>query len=225
MTTRTRSAILLLLLGLVGLGAAPASASTAQESCDPATDVVVTIDASALGGEYSSLCVSDADGRPVLDVLAATGIPVETASDGALCRLDGFPAPDQDPCGASPSGDGRWTLFAAEVGGSWAYAQQDPAGITAAAGQFLTAVYAPSAVTPTAPDQVTSAELFASAAFVPSEVANDVVPASDEDDTATGSTPDEDEAPTAWLILGLMVGVLVLVGGTVVVLRRRARNA
>ncbi len=225
MTTRIGSAILLLLLGLVGLGGAPASAATAEDSCDPATDVVVTIDASTLGGEYTSLCVTDADGDPVLDVLAATGIPVATASDGALCRLDGFPTPEQESCGASPSGDGRWTLFAAEVDGDWAYAQQDPARIKAAAGQFVTAVYTPLSVTPTAPDQATSAELFTSTALVPVDAADERAESPEGDTDVTSDVEDPDGGSTAALIVSLMVGVLVVVSVVVLVLRRRARRS
>ncbi|GAA1742963.1 hypothetical protein [Aeromicrobium alkaliterrae] len=240
MTTRTRSAILLLLLSLVGLGAAPAVAATSagspasqvKEQCDPQTDVVVTVDASTAGGEYTSLCVQDAAGDSVVDLVKATNIPIDVTDDdiATICRIDGYPTPTQDSCGDDGNDSGAWAFFTADVNGPWSEAQQDTTIFEATGGELVTFHFVPNGQPATAPDQSTDTQLFTSTALVPAEAeATDgptATPSVAEETIEPSSEAAEDAgAPTAWLIFGLMVGVLVVVGGAVYFLRRRARNA
>jgi len=229
MSTRLSSAIPFvlsaLLLGSVGLAASPVSATEQDGGCDAATDAVVTVDAAILGGEYTSLCVQDAIGMTAVEVVEATGIPVELTdgSGGDVCQIDGHPSSAVAECGDTSVG--RWSLYTADVDGPWRAIDDDPTTYEVSGGELVSFVFTPVSSEPTAPEQPTSADLFASTALVP----DGVKPAGDasSDDTAaagadTGSV--EDGSTSTWLVAGLLTAVVVVVALGVLVLRRRDRQ-
>lgn len=129
---------LLLVVIAAFLTSTPASAA-GPTSCDPATDVVVTVDPGPLDGEVTTSCVTDVDGRTALDVLQATGQSTESTTAGMpmLCRIDGRPAPAEETCGTNLSGDGYWAFYLATIDSDWSYAQVGPADQQVSPGEFV----------------------------------------------------------------------------------------
>lgn len=87
--------------------------------------VTVVVDFSAFGGGVQVGC---AVGDPAtgLAALHEAGFTTEgTARWGAafVCRIDGLPAPAQQPCAGTPPADAYWAYWHASRGGSWRYSQ------------------------------------------------------------------------------------------------------
>ncbi|MGQ0832026.1 MAG: hypothetical protein ACT4OV_10150 [Microthrixaceae bacterium] len=126
--TRTRrSATLAVALLAVGLGAltspARASAGASVGPCEDHSGVTVVVDFGVLGGGVQTRCAPE----PVssgFDALTKAGFTYSgtTRFPGLLCRIDGKPSPQQDPCYNAPSPSSYWAYWTApEPGGAWTY--------------------------------------------------------------------------------------------------------
>ncbi len=215
-----RAARALLIVLVASFAAALPTQAAEPSTCDPDNDVVVTVDPGALDGEFTTLCVPDADGRSALDLLQATGLPTENTAGGSpmLCRIDGHPNQSLETCGSELSGDGYWAFYVAEIGGEWGYADVGPSEYEASGGDFLTFEYTPlSESNPGVPDLVTNEEVFRTTAVAPGQVTGD------EPDPQDGELAGDD-ATVSWQLGAALLVVVVLVAAAVLVGRRRGRR-
>ncbi|MPZ53171.1 MAG: hypothetical protein GEU79_10645 [Acidimicrobiia bacterium] len=107
-----------LLLSVVLLMALATQAGA--EPCPPGEGVTVVVDATVLDAGVTIACAPG----PVdtgLHALDAAGFKVEGTSRFAtfVCRIDGQPSQEQDPCVDTPSASAFWGYWHAERGGSW----------------------------------------------------------------------------------------------------------
>jgi hypothetical protein len=131
--------------GRVALGAAllaavscaavrPSAAAPAVGACDGDSGVTVVVDFGTLGGGVQTRCAPE----PVssgFDALTRAGFTYEGTArfQGLLCRIDGKPSTQQDPCQNAPSPTYYWAYWTAPApGGAWTYSDagagnRDPA--------------------------------------------------------------------------------------------------
>jgi hypothetical protein len=94
------------------------------EPCEPGTGVTVIVDRQdRLGdGKVHVRCALGAqpDGWTALQ---EAGFDVEGlfGGTGFVCRIDGLPTPDEEPCELTPGGDRYWSYWHGKPGGRWGY--------------------------------------------------------------------------------------------------------
>jgi hypothetical protein len=113
----------------VALGAAGAEASSAAVLAPAATSgpcptadhgVTVVVDLAAFGGGVVTRCAPGApsSGFAALRDAGFTITPV-SSNHGFLCRIDGLPGPEADPCQEIPPASAYWSYHLADRGGTW----------------------------------------------------------------------------------------------------------
>ena len=85
----------------------------------------------------SMVACSPSDVPTGLDALEAAGFSwVGTTQFWSfVCRINGLPTPDDDPCVRTPPADAYWSYWTAPRGGSWSYESQGPATADPAPGR------------------------------------------------------------------------------------------
>ncbi len=130
--SRRAAAVAASLLGLlVVLGGPPAAADGA--ACSGTTGVSVVVDFGPLGGGTQQVCVPSGAGRNAIEVTSDAGFAVTLTSDGQpfVCRIDGRPAPAQEPCDDTPPGNAYWGLFWSDGSTDWKYSTRGAAALEA----------------------------------------------------------------------------------------------
>src|SRR5680860_152638 len=105
------STFLLGVLLMIGLSAAPASAS--EGACSDGSGVTVVVDATDIGGSIVIKCAAGAQatGRSALE---AAGFTPTDSQPGMICAIDAQP----DPCPTTFDGS-YWSYWHGSPGGAW----------------------------------------------------------------------------------------------------------
>ncbi|HEX5494865.1 MAG TPA: hypothetical protein VFX70_09865 [Mycobacteriales bacterium] len=121
-----------MVVGMVGgLAIQVVTAPAARAAtCGSARGVTVVVDFASLGGGVRTGCAAG-DPSSGLDALTRAGFGYVFArrQPGFVCRIDGAPNSDRDPCEVTSPADASWSYWHAQPGGSWSYS-------TAGAGSF-----------------------------------------------------------------------------------------
>ena len=125
--TTARSSALVAAVLAVGflLVPGPPPAAGSDGPCPGTTGVTVVVDYQALGGGVKVHCAA---GSPTtgFKALIAAGFDMEEVRNvpGFLCRIDGRPGPDRDPCINTPPASAYWSYWHAARGGAWISSQE-----------------------------------------------------------------------------------------------------
>lgn len=125
--TTARSSVLLAAILAVGflLVPGPPPAAGFDGPCPGTTGVTVVVDYQGLGGGVVVQC---AGGSPAtgFKALIAAGFDIEEVRNvpGFLCRIDGSPGLDRDPCINTPPASAYWSYWHAARGGAWSSSQE-----------------------------------------------------------------------------------------------------
>ena len=125
--TTARSSALVAAVLAVGflLVPGPPPAAGSDGPCPGTTGVTVVVDYQALGGGVIVHCAA---GSPAtgFKALIAAGFDMEEVRNvpGFLCRIDGRPGPDRDPCINTPPASAYWSYWHAARGGAWISSQE-----------------------------------------------------------------------------------------------------
>ena len=121
-------------LALAGLVVAASPASAA--ACSGTSGVTVVVDR---GGSISTKCASGDPGS-ALSALQGAGFtvayPVQYGKS-VVCRINGYPGKDREPCVRMPPGDAYWAFFHAKRGGSWVYSSSGVSSYNPAPGSVV----------------------------------------------------------------------------------------
>lgn len=134
-----RLAVAALLTAAAGVGVftpAPAQASV----CSSASGVTVVVDGGELGGGVMSVCDPDGGGKSATALFTSNGwsLTYVQRQPGFVCRIDGRPAPEDDPCVNTPPADAYWGLFWSDgTSGSWSYASEGAGSLTVPDGGYV----------------------------------------------------------------------------------------
>jgi len=131
---RSATVAVALLAAVLGAVASPARAASSDGACHGDGGVTVVVDFGVLGGGVHTRCAPE----PVssgFDALTKAGFTYSgtVRFPGLLCRIDGKPSAQQDPCYNAPSPSFYWAYWTApEPGGEWTYSDmgagnRDPA--------------------------------------------------------------------------------------------------
>lgn len=116
-----RLAVAILVVAAVGLGVpAPAQAAT----CSSAHGVSVVVDFNQLGGGVQTGCDRDGAGESAWTQLEHVGFELTQVQrqPGFVCRVDGLPGADAEPCVNTPPSDAYWSLWWSDgKSGKWTY--------------------------------------------------------------------------------------------------------
>jgi hypothetical protein len=111
-------------LGVAAAGLAvpgPAQAAT----CSPGSGVTVVVDYHQLGGGHPTSCDAGGAGETADDQFGDAGFTLVYVQQqpGFVCRVDGKPTADQDPCVRTPPSNAYWSLWWSDgTSGKWTYA-------------------------------------------------------------------------------------------------------
>ncbi|WP_425518040.1 hypothetical protein [Polymorphospora rubra] len=124
---RAATTLAALLLAGAGatVGAAPAHAAGTAGYCPDANGVTVIVDFRELGGATIIRCApgNQATG---LAALKNAGIQITGTArwgEGFICRIEGRPGPQSEPCIDTPPASAYWSYWHAPNGGTWSYSQ------------------------------------------------------------------------------------------------------
>ncbi|MEO3751061.1 hypothetical protein [Streptomyces sp. B6B3] len=124
------------------LPASPAAAATPRAGapgfCPDGDGVTVVVDFRALGGEQVVRCAPGPQEDGV-DALRGAGFEVEGTNrwgDSFVCRINGRPGPDAEPCVDTPPASAYWSYWHAPDGGAWEYSQYGATYRTPPEGSF-----------------------------------------------------------------------------------------
>ena len=116
-----------ILIGIVALVAArPPVAEAAPCAIGEGTTVVV--DFAAFGGGVEVRCAPTAGTG--FEALAEAGFSVTRVQSNPafLCRIDGWPTVESEPCLDIPPASAYWSYWTARLGGDWSFSTQGAAG-------------------------------------------------------------------------------------------------
>ena len=109
------------LTGALLVPAAPASAAAA-DACVGSAGVTVVVDFSAFGQGIRVICVSSVPSTGLGALRAAGFSTTPTQQPGYfVCRINGLPTMDADPCQFTPPSSAYWSYWHAARGGSWVF--------------------------------------------------------------------------------------------------------
>lgn len=103
-------------------GPTPATAqSWSPGVCPDGSGVTVVVDFQSLGGSTIVRCAhgSQADGVAALRNAGVQVTGTNRWGTSFVCRLDGKPGPDREPCVDTPPASAHWSYWHAEAGGDW----------------------------------------------------------------------------------------------------------
>ncbi|HZI97717.1 MAG TPA: hypothetical protein VFD41_09355, partial [Actinomycetales bacterium] len=104
--------------GISVVGAAPARAA----ACQGDEGVTVVVDFGSLGGTSVRCAAGDpGSGVGALEMAGFVVTGTQQYGKAFVCRIDGLPTDETEPCGRTPSGQQYWSYSYAEPGGSWTY--------------------------------------------------------------------------------------------------------
>ena len=128
------AALVLVFLGAAGFAAPGAEAAPGR--CQPGTGVTVVVDYGPLGRSTAIGCDPGGAGDPASRVVPAAGFPITyAAGQPFVCRIDGLPDVEAEPCNRTPPADAYWGLFSNDgKGGGWVYSSQGVATLEVPAG-------------------------------------------------------------------------------------------
>lgn len=116
-----------------------AAATTWSEGyCPDDTGVTVVVDFQELGGGTLVRCALGAQATG-LDALKNAGFTVTGTvrwGDAFVCRIDGKPGPDTEPCVNTPPASAYWSYWHASNGGAWEYSAEGATNRTPPQGSF-----------------------------------------------------------------------------------------
>jgi hypothetical protein len=132
-----RLAVAILVVAAVGLGVpAPAQAAT----CSSAHGVSVVVDFNQLGGGVQTRCDRDGAGESAWTQLEHVGFsltPVQR-QPAFVCRVNGLPGADSDPCVNTPPSDAYWSLWWSDgKSGKWTYSSLSAASLKVPEGGYV----------------------------------------------------------------------------------------
>jgi hypothetical protein len=131
----TAATVLVAAVGLA-LPAAPASAAT----CSSGAGVSVVVDFHELGGGAQTACVADGGGKSgtALFSSAGFGLTYVQRQPGFVCRVNGVPKAEDDPCVNTPPADAYWGLWWSDgKSGQWTYATTAAGGLSVPDGGYV----------------------------------------------------------------------------------------
>jgi hypothetical protein len=118
--------------------ARPAQAAGLAGACPDADGVTVVVDFQDLGGQTLVRCAAGPQSTG-LAALKNAGFSVTGTNrwgEAFICRINGKPGPDSEPCIDTPPASAYWSYWHAPNGGSWTYSQLGVAGRTPPPGSF-----------------------------------------------------------------------------------------
>jgi hypothetical protein len=132
-----RLAVAILVVAAVGLGVpAPAQAAT----CSSAHGVSVVVDFNQLGGGVQTGCDRDGAGESAWTQLEHVGFsltPVQR-QPAFVCRVNGLPGADSDPCVNTPPSDAYWSLWWSDGRSEkWTYSSLSAASLKVPEGGYV----------------------------------------------------------------------------------------
>jgi hypothetical protein len=132
-----RLAVAVVMAAAAGLSvSAPAQAAT----CSGSHGVSVVVDFHELGGGVQTRCDRGGAGESAWTQLEDVGYDLTgvTRQPGFICRIDGKPTVDQDPCVNTPPSDAYWSLWWSDgTSGKWSYSSQGPASLKVPDGGYV----------------------------------------------------------------------------------------
>ncbi|MFD1859444.1 hypothetical protein EHW97_07520 [Aeromicrobium camelliae] len=213
---RLLAALALVLSGLV-VTAQPAAA---HGQCEGPSDIPILVEYGSLAGAPTTVCAQGAAGMRALDALSMAGIEIEGTAeygDSVVCRVNGLPDEEAEPCTGMPAADAYWAFYMATDGAPWQYAQSGVSEQVLEEGDFVALSFQEGGES--LPTVAADAQLRADA-HAPASDANAA------DDPEAHETADE--ADDGGADLGLVIGIIVLlavIGAAAVILARRRPSA
>ncbi len=113
--------------------ASPSDAAT----CADAGGVSVVVDFKSLGGGAQSVCDPDGGGQKAAALFTGNGYELTYVqrTPGFVCRVQGLPTPEDDPCVNTPPANAYWNLWWSDgKTGKWTYSSLGAASLTIPAG-------------------------------------------------------------------------------------------
>jgi hypothetical protein len=124
-------AVLAMLGAVVVCGPAPVAAAAGTAGfCPDANGVTVVVDFHELGGATTVRCAPGPQSSGIAALRNAGFSVTGTArwGDAFVCRINGKPGPDTEPCINTPPTSAYWSYWYAADGGSWTYSQAGALG-------------------------------------------------------------------------------------------------
>lgn len=152
---RMLSIVVAVMTAFAGLILLNQPAQGAQGACPTADGVTVVVDATPLGGALSVRCATGKQNSG-LDALRRAGFSWSPVSSqpAMVCRIDGLPSANDEPCVSTPPAKAYWGYYRANRGGDWRYSSVGAAASPIQGGVegwvFLTATQRPPGVRPPA---------------------------------------------------------------------------
>ncbi|WP_293785376.1 hypothetical protein [uncultured Aeromicrobium sp.] len=212
---RLLCAVALALSGLV-ITASPAAA---QDQCEGPADVPILIDYGSLAGAPTTVCAQGAAGMRALDALTMAGIEIEGTAeygDSVVCRVNGLPDEEAEPCTGMPSADAYWAFYVATEGTPWQYAESGVSEQVLNEGDFVALSFQEGGES--VPTMPADAQLRADAH----------APVSDANAADDPQAHETEEATDGGANLGVVIAIVALlavIGAAAVVLARRRRTS
>ncbi len=135
--SRVAAAALLAAAAYAGL---PTTSAAYAATCSSAGGVSVVVDFQQLGGGVQSACVSDGGGRLGSDLFTQAGFALTYVQrqPGFVCRVEGLPTAEQDPCVTTPDASAYWSLWWTDgTTGRWTYSTSNVGGLRVPDGGYV----------------------------------------------------------------------------------------
>lgn len=113
-------------LAAATLAVVPTSPAAAA-ACSSAEGVSVVVDFHELGGGVRQVCDTDGAGKYASAQFTESGFDLTRVQrqPGFVCRVDGLPSSDDEPCVNTPPADAYWGVWWSDgKSGSWSYSSQ-----------------------------------------------------------------------------------------------------
>jgi hypothetical protein len=126
-----------LVAAAVGLPALVLTGPARAATCADSGGVSVVVDFKSLGGGAQSLCDADGGGQNASVLFTDNGYELTYAqrTPGFVCRVQGLPTPDQDPCINTSPSNAYWGVWWSDgKKGKWTYSTLGVGSLTIPAG-------------------------------------------------------------------------------------------
>jgi hypothetical protein len=134
---RVAVAAVLVTAAAVPLVAGATATPTAAATCADSGGVSVVVDFKTFGSGVQSVCDADGGGQSAWNLFEGNGFDLETVqrTPGFVCRVQGLPLPEDDPCVNTPPANAYWNLWWSDgKTGKWTYSSVGAASLTIPAG-------------------------------------------------------------------------------------------
>jgi hypothetical protein len=147
------AAAVLVAAAAVAVPAAPASAA----ACSSGTGATVVVDFNQLGGGVREICDTDGGGDYAYSLFEEHfELTQVQRQPGFVCRINGLPSTDAEPCVDTPPSDAYWSLYWSDgKSGRWSYSSAGAGGLKIPEGGYVAfswkqgSAAAPPSATPT----------------------------------------------------------------------------